>query len=88
MPMGRHGHLSVSGLWRMDSALTYSLRAVSAPLTATQANTLAAAGYPDAPGTTSPSSGYCVYFGDRGSQTFKGYGLFDLSINRVGGARS
>jgi hypothetical protein len=29
-----------------------------------------------------------VYFGDRGSQTFKGYGLFDLSINRVGGARS
>jgi outer membrane receptor protein involved in Fe transport len=81
MPMGRLGDLSVSGLWRMDSALTYSLRAVSAPLTATQASILAAAGYPDAPGTTSPSSGYYVYFGDRGSQTFKGYGLFDLSVN-------
>jgi hypothetical protein len=81
MPMGRLGDLSVSGLWRMDSALTYSLRAVSAPLTATQANILAGAGYPDAPGTTSPSSGYYVYFGDRGSQTFKGYGLFDLSVN-------
>jgi hypothetical protein len=32
----------VSGLWRVDSALTYSLRVVITPLTATQASILAA----------------------------------------------
>ncbi len=79
--MGRKGSLSLSGLWRVDSALSYSLRAVSPPLTATQRILIAAAGYPDAPNTTSSGSGYFVYFGDRGSGRFAGYGLFDASMN-------
>jgi hypothetical protein len=53
----------------------YSLRALSQPLTAIQRSLLAAAGYPDAP------QDQTVYFSPRGSETFKGYGLFDTSIN-------
>jgi hypothetical protein len=74
VPMGRYGELSVSGLWRVNSGRVYSLIATQ-PLTATQNALLAAAGYPDMP------SSETVYFGDRGSQSFKGYALFDSSIN-------
>jgi hypothetical protein len=79
--MGRYGDVSVSGLWRVDSALTYSLRAVSPSLTATQRALIAQAGYPDSPQTAPPTSGYFVFFGERGSESFKGYGLFDSSVN-------
>jgi hypothetical protein len=79
--MGNKGSLSVSGLWRVDSALSYSLRSVSTPLTSTQRSIIAAAGYPDVPNTTSSTSGYFVYFGDRGAGRFAGYGLFDTSVN-------
>jgi hypothetical protein len=72
--LGRFGDLSASGLWRVDSGRVYSLTA-TVPLTGTQAGLLATAGYPDAP----PSN--VVYFGPRGSQAFKGYGLFDSSVN-------
>jgi hypothetical protein len=72
--LGSMGDLGVSGLWRVDSARVYSLTA-TVPLTTTQASILANAGYPDAP---SPN---VVYFGDRGSQSFNGYALFDTSIN-------
>jgi hypothetical protein len=71
--LGRIGDLDVSGLWRLESGRIYSLTA-PVPLTATQAGLLETAGYPDAP----PSS--IVYFGSRGSQSFKGYGLFDTSL--------
>jgi Carboxypeptidase regulatory-like domain/TonB dependent receptor-like, beta-barrel len=81
VPMGRFGHSSVSGLWRVDSALTYSLRATSQPLTKTQMGLIAAAGYPDSPNTTDPTAGYYVFFGERGSEKFKGYGVFDTSFN-------
>src|SRR5262249_22801875 len=40
----------------------------------TQNAILAANGYPDAP------SSQTVYFADRGSEDFKGYGLFDTGI--------
>jgi Carboxypeptidase regulatory-like domain/TonB dependent receptor/TonB-dependent Receptor Plug Domain len=79
--MGRYGDVSVSGLWRVDSALTYSLRAISPSLSATQRALIAQAGYPDSPQTAGPTSGYFVFFGARGSESFKGYGLFDTSIN-------
>ena len=36
---------------------------------------LAAAGYPDLPSTQS------VFFGERGSESFKGYGVVDLSVS-------
>jgi outer membrane receptor protein involved in Fe transport len=69
------GRLSLSGLVRADSGLTYSLVAASVPLSDIQTNLLTAAGYPDAPSSQN------VYFGDRGSQTFPGVALFDTSIN-------
>src|SRR6185295_12302351 len=38
-------------------------------------NLLVAAGYPDLPGNST------LYFADRGSETFLGYGLLDLNVN-------
>jgi carboxypeptidase family protein len=75
--LGRAGDLSVSGLWRYDSGAVFSLRALSQPLTSIQRGILARAGYVDAPGSST------LYFDDRGTQTFEGYGLvdFDLSYN-------
>jgi hypothetical protein len=75
MDLHNAGRLSVSGLLRADSGLTYSLVASGVDLTDIQANELTAAGYPDAPSSQN------VYFGNRGSQSFSGYALFDTSIN-------
>jgi len=75
MGLGNAGRLSLSGLLRADSGLTYSLAASSVPLSDIQAGLLDAAGYPDAPSSQN------VYFGDRGSQAFPGVALFDTSIN-------
>ncbi len=72
---GRFGDASISGLWRVNSGQTYSLTATGQPITATQEAILAAAGYPDEP------SSQVIYYGARGSEFFKGYALFDTSIN-------
>jgi hypothetical protein len=73
--LNRMGNLSFSGLLRADSALTYSLQAASVPLSDIQTSLLEQAGYPDSPASQT------VFFGDRGSQFFKGYALVDTSIN-------
>jgi hypothetical protein len=73
--LGRLGALSVSGLWRYDSAQVYSLKVLNVNPTAVQAAILVNAGYPDLPG---PST---IYYGDRGSQQFAGYGLLDVDLN-------
>jgi hypothetical protein len=74
--MGAAGDLSLSGLWRVDSARNFSLAARNQNPTAAQLNIVAAAGYPDAAFTQD------VYFtGARGDQLFKGYGVLDASIN-------
>jgi hypothetical protein len=75
MNLKNAGRLSLSGLVRADSGLSYSLVASSVPLTDIQTNLLDAAGYPDAPQSQN------VYFGNRGSQFFPGVALFDTSIN-------
>jgi len=75
--MKQAGSLSFSGLWRVDSARVYSLVARNQAITAQQRAVLAAAGYPDVPA----ANGNHVFFADRGSESFKGYGLFDTSIN-------
>ena len=49
VPVGRMGNVSLSGLWRVDSARVYSLRASSQEITATQRANVAAAGYPGRP---------------------------------------
>jgi hypothetical protein len=77
LPMNKAGALSLSGLWRVDSARVYSLVARNQAITAQQRALLAAAGYPDVPS----ANGNHVFFAPRGSEMFKGYGLFDASIN-------
>jgi len=67
--------MSVSGLWRVDSGLAYSLAARGVAPNATQRALLTAAGYPDQLGTAN------VFFGERGSETFAGYGLLDVSAH-------
>jgi hypothetical protein len=81
--LGPYGDLSLSGLWRVDSALTYSLAARNQSLTQTQVQIMTAAGYPDAANLAAlgPISGNQVFFGGLGSQQFAGYGLLDASIN-------
>ena len=74
--LGRAGDVSVSGLWRVDSGQVFSLAARNQPLSATQRAILMSAGYPDAPTTQT-----AVFFGERGSEEFKGYGLFDLDVS-------
>jgi hypothetical protein len=75
--MGAAGDLSLSGLWRVDSGRVYSLAARNQAITAQQRAILAAAGYPDVPS----ANGNHVFFAERGSENFKGYGLLDTSIN-------
>jgi Carboxypeptidase regulatory-like domain/TonB-dependent Receptor Plug Domain len=75
MNLGAAGRLSLSGLLRADSGLSYSLVASSVPLTDIQSGLLNDAGYPDAPSSQN------VYFGDRGAQFFPGVALFDTSVN-------
>jgi hypothetical protein len=71
--LGRAGDLGVSGLLRVDSALTYSLAASSVPLTSIQRSLIS--GYVDEPGSQT------TFFADRGSEFFKGFGLVDVSFN-------
>lgn len=65
---GGAGAVDVAGIWRYDSGHVYSL-------SATQAATLSSLGYASAP---DPRALY--FFDGRGSGTFDGYGLFDLSL--------
>jgi hypothetical protein len=73
--MSRAGAISLSGMLRVDSARYYTLGATGQGLSSIQKGLIAAAGYPDAPTTQT------IYFGDRGSQPFAGYGVFDMSVN-------
>ncbi len=70
---GRTGDVSFSGLWRVNSGLVYSLAALGQPLTAIQESRIA--NYPD-----SPANGQPIFFGDLGSETFKGYGVLDATV--------
>jgi hypothetical protein len=74
-PLGRFGDASISGLWRVNSGTTYSLAATGQRLTAIQTSMLSAAGYPDAP------TNQTLYFEERGSGQFVGYGVLDFDVN-------
>jgi hypothetical protein len=73
MDFGRGGRAVASGLWRINSARTYTLRTAAGP-TPSQLNALAAAGYPDFP---FPQT---VYFSPLGSEEFRGYGVVDTAV--------
>lgn len=73
--MGRFGAVDIAPIWRVNSATTYSLVASNVGLTPVEL-----ARNPGYPATDiSPASSYNLYFGSLGSQTFKGYGVVDLS---------
>ena len=73
-PFGRFGSLDVAPVWRMNSGTVYSHTATM-PLTAIQ---LAQnPGYPTV--NINPAVRQTVFFGDRGENSFKGYGVLDLS---------
>ncbi len=67
----RFGSLDFSPLWRVNSGRTYSLVANGVPLSAIQLSHNP--GYAGVPSQQ-------LFFGERGSQTFKGYGLFDVAV--------
>jgi hypothetical protein len=75
--LGAIGAADIGVIYRYNSGLTYSLRTVNADLSETQLATAAAAGYANEPGGGSQT----IYFGARGTESFRGFGLFDLSVN-------
>ncbi|MCY4602365.1 MAG: TonB-dependent receptor [Acidobacteria bacterium] len=72
--LGTAGDVDLAGIWRYNSGQVYSLVAGGVPLTAQQQAILEEAAY--ASGPTSQS----LYFDARGTEDFKGYGLFDVSV--------
>jgi outer membrane receptor protein involved in Fe transport len=73
--LGRFGSLDVAPMVRIESPQVYSLRALNVPLSGVQV--ARDPGYAVLPG-----GGFqTLYFGERGSQEFKGYWLMDLSFN-------
>lgn len=75
--MGRFGSVDVTPLWRYNSATTYSLAANSVPLTAVQR--ARNPGYARLPGSGANGS-QVLFFDERGSEEFAGYGLIDLGL--------
>ena len=74
LDIGAAGRVDIGGIWRYNSGLAYSISTALLP-TPEQDATLAALGYVDGPAERT------VYFEGRGTKTFDGYGLFDLSVN-------
>jgi hypothetical protein len=76
------GDFSVAGLWRVDSALTYSLASRNLSLTSTQLAIMSAAGYPEASTLVGSITGNDPFYnGTLGSEYFNGFGLFDLDLH-------
>lgn len=70
--LGRFGNVDISPLWRVNSGQTYS-HSVSVPMSAAQI--ARNPGYARANTTSAP-----VFFGERGSERFKGFGVLDMSF--------
>ena len=72
--LGRAGNVTVGPVWRYNSAQTYSLFASAVALSAAQI--ARNPGYARLPGGGSQT----LYFDERGSESFEGYGLVDLAV--------
>jgi hypothetical protein len=70
--LGRAGNLDISPIWRVNSGLTYS-HSVSVGRSAVE--TARNPGYARANTSTAT-----IFFGERGTEDFKGYGLLDMSF--------
>jgi hypothetical protein len=74
--IGSAGTVDIGAILRANSGRAYSLRADGVRPNATQLGLISAAGYVDTPGRRN------IYFSQgRGSETFDGYALLDLSVN-------
>lgn len=71
--LGRFGSVDISPLWRVNSGLTYSLFATGVPMSPIQI--ARNPGYARANTTTAS-----LFFGERGSEEFKGYGVLDMAF--------
>jgi hypothetical protein len=74
-PLGRFGAVDVSPLWRVNSGTVYSL---TASIPVPQAQLARNPGYPV--NDINPFVRETVFFGERGSGEFKGYGAVDLAV--------
>jgi len=77
LDMGRFGRVDITPMWRYNSALTHSLAAGSVPLSAVQR--ARNPGYARLPGSGANGS-QTLFFAERGSEEFAGYGLADLAV--------
>ena len=73
--LGPAGDVDLGGIWRYNSGQVYSLVARNAPLSDQQNAMYQELGYAGSP----PTSQH-LYFDARGTESFKGYGLLDLSV--------
>jgi Carboxypeptidase regulatory-like domain len=71
--LGDAGTVTVGPIWRYNSALTYSLLSTAVPLSAAQI--ARNPGYARLPGGGTQT----LYYGERGTESFEGYGLVDLA---------
>jgi len=71
--LGRAGSVDISPIWRVNSGLTYSHAATSVGPSAIQI--ARNPGYARANTTTNT-----LFFGERGSESFKGYGVLDMAF--------
>ena len=72
--MGRFGSVDVAPLWRVNSGTAFSL---TAGLAVPAAQLARNPGYPT--NDVNPAVRQTVFFGERGAETFKGYGVVDLA---------
>ncbi|OLC41147.1 MAG: hypothetical protein AUH43_25070 [Acidobacteria bacterium 13_1_40CM_65_14] len=73
--MGRFGGVDLSPVWRVNSPQVYSLLATNVPI-----STVELARNPGYPANDiNAASSHDVFFGERGSQDFAGYGVLDFS---------
>jgi hypothetical protein len=73
-PLGRFGSLDVAPLWRVNSGAVYSLTTlIRVPAAQLARNP----GYPA--NDINPNVRETAFFGERGSETFKGYGVMDFA---------
>ena len=73
--LGWAGNVTVGPIWRYNSAQTYSLFASGVPLSCDPDRTVAAGGVCQAAGRRFQT----LYFDDRGTESFEGYGLVDIA---------
>lgn len=73
--LGRFGSMDISPLWRINSGLTYSLFTNNVALSAAQI--ARNPGYQRSAGTGTAAT---LFYGERGTENFAGYGVLDLAI--------